>query len=78
MFYLLSLFTGFKQIKVDLQSMIVLVIAVYFPLHMLSRNVEKVKSLYFNLFVTSGVCVYMRIKICLATSKAFSGNHTGE
>lgn len=78
MFYLLSLICLKPVNKVDLQSMIVLVIAVYFPLHMLSRNVEKVKSLYFNLFVTSGVCVYMRIKICLATSEAFSGNHTGE
>lgn len=37
--------------------MIVLVIAVYFLLHALSRNVEKVKSLYFNLFITSSVCI---------------------
>lgn len=36
-----------QKLKVDVQNMIVLVMMVYFSLHVLSRLVEKVKSLHF-------------------------------
>lgn len=69
-----------QKLKVDVQNMIVLVMLVYFSLHMLSRLVEKVKSLHFGggvvvvcVFVSSlSVCIYQTTLPVSSTNIRFS------